>query len=78
VKDIRIKKKCEDNDNDNDDDSDNDEFWIDDGWLKLMPQNSMYKTVKHHVGFIRLVLSMLSLKSIEPPKLLPFTQKECL
>jgi len=33
VKDISIKKKREINDNNNDN-----EFWMNDGWLKLMPQ----------------------------------------
>jgi len=33
AKDISIKKKRENNDNDNDD-----KFWMDDVWLKLMPQ----------------------------------------
>jgi len=32
AKDKNIKKKHKDNDDDND------EFWMDDGWLKLMPQ----------------------------------------
>jgi len=69
---IELRKKREDNDNDDD----NDEFWIDDGCLKLISQNATYKTIKH-VGFIiRLVLSMLSSKSIEPPKLLPLLQKK--